>query len=284
VVDQSGVLKGKTSRLGLYKCYACRKPFTVKIGTIFEDSHIAMRDWLIAIHLVCSSKKGMSATQIHRTLGITLKSAWFLCHRIREAMTDDGGFANPMGGSGRTVEIDQAYVGGLEENRHANKRVGRVSRGGKATVFALVERDGGVSAFHIPTVTGANLGDILAKNVSRHTTVYSDSGYPERMAASKYRSAAIDHTMGEYVRGDVHTNTVEGFFSILKRGVTGVYHSISEAHLQRYLAEFGFRYSNRSALGIEDVERADRALVGAKGKRLTYATPRQGKPGVASLI
>jgi hypothetical protein len=141
-----------------------------------------------------------------------------------------------------------------------------------------------VRAFHIPTVTGANLGDILAKNVNRNTTIYSDSGYPERLAASKYRSAAIDHTMGEYVRGDIHTNTVEGFFSILKRGVTGTYHSISEQHLQRYLAEFGFRYSNRSARGVEDVERAELALIGAKGKRLTYATPRQGGPGTASLI
>ncbi len=179
------------------------------------------------------------------------------------------------GGSGCTVEIDQAYVGGREENGHANKRVSRVARGGKATVFALVERKGSVRAFHIPTVTGANLGDILAKNVSRHTTIYSDSGYPERMAASRYyRSAAIDHTSGEYVRGDVHTNTVEGFFAILKRGVTGVYHSVSEAHLQRYLTEFGHRYSNREALGIDDVARASVALKGAKGKRLTYETTR----------
>jgi transposase-like protein len=260
--------------IGLWKCYHCRSQFTVRVGTIFEASHLPLHLWLQIIHLMNASKKGLATRQIQRMLNCSMETAWFLGHRIRETMKDDGGFATPMGGSGRTVEIDQAYVGGRDENRHANKRMGRVARGGKATVFALVEREGGVRAFHIPTVTGANLGDILAKNVSRHTTIYSDSGYPERQAASKYRSAAIDHTSGEYVRGDVHTNTVEGFFAILKRGVTGVYHSVSEAHLQRYLAEFGHRYSNREALGIDDVARASVALKGAKGKRLTYETTR----------
>jgi transposase-like protein len=217
VVDQSGALKGKSTRVGLYKCYACRKPFTVKIGTIFEKSHVPMHIWLQAMHLMCSSKKGFSSLQFCRVLGVDFKTGWSMGHRIREAMRDTGGFADPMGGAGRTVEIDQAYIGGLDENRHANKRVGRRGRGGKATVFALVERGASVRAFHIPTVTGANLGDILGKNVSRNTTIYSDSGYPERQAASRYRSAAIDHTLGEYVRGDVHTNTVEGYFATVKR-------------------------------------------------------------------
>ncbi|MGH7072573.1 MAG: IS1595 family transposase [Stellaceae bacterium] len=284
VVGQSGALQGKTNRIGLYKCYACRKPFTVKVGTIFEDSHIAMRDWLAAIHLVCSSKKGISANQLHRTLGITLKSAWFLGHRIREAMNGDMA-ANPMGGDGEILEIDEAYIGGLEKNKHANKRIpGNMGGKGKAPVFALVERGGTIRAFHVPNVTGKNLATIVQRNVAPGTTIYSDSDHTTRYAAFAYKRDKVDHRSGEYVRGVVHTNTVEGFFSILKRGVTGVYHSVSEAHLQRYLAEFGFRYSNRKALGVDDVERADRALVGAKGKRLTYATPRQGRPRAASPI
>jgi transposase-like protein len=283
VVGESGALKGKTNRIGLYKCYACRKPFTVKVGTIFEDSHIAMRDWLAAIHLVCSSKKGISATQLHRTLGITLKSAWFLGMRIREAMGGEG--SGLLGGEGGTIEIDETYVGGKARNRHKHQRGrGRGRDIPKAPVFALVERGGAVRAFHVPTVSGANLAAIVQKNVARGAMIYSDENYTTRHAARGYSADSVNHLDGEYVRGPIHTNTIEGFFSILKRGVTGVYHSVSEQHLQRYLAEFGFRYSNRSALGIEDVERADRALVGAKGKRLTYATPLQGRPGAASLI
>jgi transposase-like protein len=284
VVDESGALKGKTNRVGLYKCYACRKPFTVKVGTIFEDSHIAMRDWLAAIHLVCSSKKGISATQLHRTLGITLKSAWFLGMRIREAMNGDGSFT-PMGSEGGTVEIDETYVGGKARNRHQHQRGrGRGRDVPKAPVFALVERGGAVRAYHVPTVNGANLAAIVHKNVDHRAMIYSDENFTTRFAARGYSADSVNHRDGEYVRGPIHTNTIEGFFAILKRGVTGTYHSISEAHLQRYLAEFGFRYSNRSAVGVEDVERAELALLGAKGKRLTYATPSNAKPGTASLI
>jgi transposase-like protein len=272
VVDRSGALKGKTNRIGLYKCYACRKPFTVKVGTIFEDSHIQLRDWLTAIQLICSSKKGMSANQLHRTLGITLKSAWFLGHRIREAM--QAGKLSPMGGEGKFVEADTTHIGGKEKNKHVGKRNPKNIGGmGKQIVHTLVERDGSARSHHIANVTGATLRPILFGNVDRKSALMTDTagGYFQ-LGKQFARHEMVNHGQDEYVRGDAHSNTVEGYFSILKRGVVGTYHHVSEKHLHRYLAEFDFRYNNRVALGVNDVPRAQRALDGVVGKRLTYRT------------
>jgi transposase-like protein len=267
-VGKSGALQGKSNRIGLYKCYACRKPFTVKIGTIFEGSHIAMRDWLVAIHLMASSKKGISSNQLHRTLGVTIKSAWFMSHRIREAMKrNDDLFTPPMGGAGKTIEADETYVG---------RKPGTKVRRGAAhmnAVIALVERDGSARSFHVPNVRGETLRAVIATHASRESNLRTDDLAAYKEIGWNFAShETVKHSADEYVRGDAHTNTVEGFFSILKRGINGVYQHVSEEHLKRYLAEFDFRYSNRVALGVDDEARAARIVTGAKGKRLTYRT------------
>ncbi len=268
VIDRSGALTGKDDRIGLYKCYACRKKFTVKVGTIFESSHIQLRDWLTAIHLICSSKKGISANQLHRTLGVTLKTAWFIGHRIREAMREL--HLEPLGGEGKTVEFDETYVGGKEKNKHASKRDKRNMGGaGKEAVFSLVERGGDVRSHHIPNVTGQTLRPILEKQLNAHSNVMTDDG-GARVGRDYAKHQSVNHSIGEYVRGEAHTNTIEGYFSILKRGINGTYHHVSEQHLKRYLAEFDFRYNNRKALGVEDGRRTELALAGVMGKRLTY--------------
>jgi transposase-like protein len=271
VIDKSGPLKGKSTRIGVYKCYACRKPFTVKVGTIFESSHIKLHVWLQAIHLLCSSKKGMSTHQLSRVLGVTLQTAWFLSHRVREAMmvldTDNTG---PLGGVNMVVEIDETYVGGRARNRK-----GRVPE--KRPVLSLIERDGRVRSFHVPNVTGQSLRPIIVENVSKATFIMTDESpiYPG-IGREFSGHGTVNHSAEEYVRAVFwHTNTAEGYFSILKRGIVGVYHHVSEHHLHRYLAEFDFRHNNRMALGIDDKERTDRALHGVVGKRLTYRTARQ---------
>jgi transposase-like protein len=266
VFDKSGALKGKSTRIGVYKCYACRKPFTVKVGTIFEASHIKLHIWLQAMFLLCSSKKGISSNQLHRTLNVTLKTAWFMSHRIREAMRE-GKLPGGMGGEGKFVEADETYVGGKAKNR-AYK-----APPAKEAVISLVERKGRVASFHVANVNAANLKPILVEQISPKSHLRTDESALYYKIGEGFAShRTVNHSAEEYVRGDAHTNTVEGYFSILKRGIVGVYHHVSEEHLKRYLAEFDFRYNERIALGIDDVERTSRALRGIVGKRLTYRT------------
>src|SRR5690348_14819804 len=269
--DKIGRLAGKSTRPGLRKCYACRKPFTVKIGTIFEDSHCPLRYWLQAIHLMCASKKGISTRQLQRTLGVGMKTAWFLGHRIREAMKRDDGVP-PLGGEGKYIEADETFVG-----RKPGTKVGK-GHSHMNAVAALVERGGDVRSFHVPNVRGETLRAVIARHASAASHFRTDELRAYTEIGWNFAShAAVKHGADEYVRGDAHTNTIEGFFSILKRGVYGTYQHVSEAHLHRYLAEFDFRYTNREKVGIDDVARADLALTGAKGKRLTYETTGRGR-------
>jgi transposase-like protein len=273
-VDNSGKLQGKSTRVGTYKCYSCRKPFTVKVGTIFEASHVKMTLWLQAIYLIVSSKKGISSNQLHRTLGVTLKTAWFMSHRIREAMKE-GKLVSPMGGAGKTVEADETYIGGKERNKHKSKRSPLGGAAGKETVFSLVERDGKVRSFHVKSVKSDNLRAVLRMHLHPETALMTDSAGQYRHMHKDFKHEVVNHEAGEYVRGEIYTNTIEGYFSIMKRGVNGVFHHVSEQHLARYLAEFDFRYNNRAALGVDDATRADQALKGIVGKRLTYRTTNQ---------
>jgi transposase-like protein len=286
VVDNSYPLKGVRSkaskknpegveRHGLYKCGACRKQFTVRIGTIFEETHLPMHKWLQAIHLVCSSKKGISAHQLHRTLEVQYKTAWFLEHRIREAMRN--GDFSPMGSGGKVVEVDETYIGKIDAmSRDEYKALGSRGPSFKNVVLTLVERGGSARSFHIDNASVASVLPILNANLARETSLMTDSAalYRGQIGQSFGSHDYVDHSAFEWGRGDVHSNTVEGFYSIFKRGMKGVYQHCSEKHLHRYLAEFDFRYSNRSALGVEDQERSEIALKGAKGKRLTYKGPR----------
>jgi transposase-like protein len=257
----------KGGRAGLRRCGPCKREFTVTVGTIFERSHVKLHKWFQAAHLMASSKKGISAHQLHRTLKVTYKTAWFMEHRLREAMRELHPDA-PLGGEGKTVEVDETYIGGKDKNKHRNKRKGK---GGmdKEIAFSLVERGGRVRSHHVPTVSAKTLRPILQAQIDTASNVMSDSG-GVRVTHEFPRHQSVNHTIGEYVRGDAHTNTIEGYFSILKRGITGVYHHVSPQHLKRYLAEFDFRYNERAALGIEDEARADKLVRGIVGKRLTY--------------
>src|SRR6185437_8337331 len=272
VIGRSGKLGGASTRIGVYKCYDCRKPFTVKVGTIFEDSHIPLRLWLQAIFLIASSKKGISSNQLHRTLGVTLKTAWFLSHRIREAMASDG--LAPFGQGGGAVEVDETYIG-------HDKPLVPGHRGGhhKRKVLSLIDRTTGhAKSMVVDSVSAKTLRPLLRKNIAPSAHVMTDEGVwysPQSLEFDKHDT--VNHSKYEYVRlsdRNVHTNTVEGFFSIFKRGMTGVYQHCGKEHLHRYLAEFDFRYSNRIKLGVDDTERALRALKGISGKRLMYNQPR----------
>ena len=267
VVDQAGKLRGKSTRIGLWKCYACRKQFTVKVGTVFEHGRIPLHKMLQATYLMCSSKKGVSAHQLHRTLEVTYKSAWFLAHRIREAMRE-GKVPGGLGGQNKVVEADETYVGGKAKNR----AFGPPPK--KEAVFSLVEREGRVHSFHVPAVNAKTLRPILVTHADRDSYLMTDeSGAYVRVGREFSGHGTVNHSIQEYVRGGFwHTNTVEGYFSILKRGIGGVYQHCSQQHLKRYLGEFDFRYNHRVALGVDDHQRTEAALSGIVGKRLTYQT------------
>jgi transposase-like protein len=264
-------MEGKTTRLGLHKCYECKGQFTVKQGTIFESSHLPLHLWLQVIHLMCASKKGVSTNQIQRMLSCSMKTAWFLTHRIREAMRS--GDLSPMGGADTTVEIDETYIGrkdGFEIKRGS---------GHKNAVLTLVERGGEARSFHLESATKDVIMPIVRANVKKESFVMTDEANRYSKLGNHFANhGAVDHSRKEYGYRDretganINTNTVEGYYSIFKRGMIGVYQHCGEQHLHRYLAEFDFRYSNRVKLGVNDANRADIALQGVKGKRLTYET------------
>ena len=263
--DRIGIMGGKSTRIGTHKCYVCRKPFTVKIGTIFEYSHIPLHKWLQAIFLLCASKKGISSNQLHRTLDITLKSAWFLSHRIREAMRDDN--LRQMGGPWVIMEVDETFIG-----RDRSRKVG-AGWMHKLKVVTLVTRSGDARSFHVEHTNMKTILPIIYENIDRETHIMTDVAGHYRHLGKWYKHDVISHEKNEYVRGNVHTNTIEGFFSIFKRGMRGVYQHCAKKHLHRYLAEFDFRYTNRIANGVDDFEQSVLALLGVKGKHLTYKTP-----------
>jgi transposase-like protein len=268
-VDKHYDLGGTSTRPGVYKCSDCREQFTVTVGTVFERSKIALHVWLQAVYYLCSSKKGMSSHQLHRTLGVTYKTAWFMTHRIREAMRD--GMLAPFGGKGGKVEVDETFIGksGVPPSkkgtgyRHLNK------------VLSLVDRKTGQArSMVIDSLKASTIVPILRDNIARETHVLTDdAGQYRALSLSFHEHSVVNHNQGEYVsftNPAVHTNTIEGFFSIFKRGMRGTYQHCGKQHLHRYLAEFDFRYSERAKLGINDAERMDKALKGISGKRLTY--------------
>lgn len=258
-------LKGKAHRPGLWKCSACREQFSVTVGTVFERSKIPLSKWLQAVFLLCSSKKGMSSHQLHRMLGVTYKTAWFMTHRIREAMKPSG--KGLLGSGGGTVEVDETYWLNSKRSKKGREYKGRGFKH-KEKVVSLVERNGDVRSFHVPMVNAATLRPILKAQMARDANLITDEFQAYKAFGHLFATHNfVAHSKGEYVRGNVHTNTVEGFFSLLKRGLIGTYHHCGAQHLQRYVTEFDFRYNNRK---VDDVERTDNALKGIAGKRLLY--------------
>lgn len=267
-IDRIKPLKGKSTRIGVKKCYHCYKPFTVKVGTIFEDSHVPMYKWLQAFHLMCSSKKGISSHQLYRVLRVSLKTAWFMSHRLREAMRD--GRLAPLGGAGNVVEADETYYG-EKADPEGRRKPGQRGPAGKRPVVGLVERGGKVRTFHVDAANKDTVEKIVRENVAKETDLKTDESALYTKVGGEFASyETVNHSSGEYVRDDAHTNTIDGYWGLFKRGMEGIYQHCSEKHLHRYLAEFDFRYNNRMALGVSDSERAARALEGVKGKQLTY--------------
>ncbi len=275
-------IEGKSTRPGLYKCKDCLQPFTVTVGSLFERSKVGLHLWLQAVHMVCSSKKGVSAHQVHRTLGVTYKTAWFMCHRIREAMLP--GNTGPMGSGGGVVEADETYWGNSNRSKagkETKKRLGHFNGQDKQKIVALVERNGSVRSFHMATVTGRSLKSVLNANICPTANLMTDDAHFYRRIGKGFAShQTVNHSSGEYARGNVTTNTVEGFFSILKRGLVGTFHHVAPKHLDRYCTEFNFRYNTRASLGFTDAERSDLALKGITGKRLTYRRTKAAQAAV----
>lgn len=268
-------LEGKSHRPGLCQCRSCRKQFSVTVGTLFERSKIPLHKWLLATYLLTSSKKGMSTHQLHRMLGITYKSAWFMTHRIREAMREPTAKGD-MGGEGSTVEADETFWGGLNTKRRAQGKKGRGYQH-KEKILTLVERNGRARSFHVPAVNADTLKPIIKEQIKAESALMTDEAGQYVPIGKEFASHGVTrHGIGEYVRGDIHSNTVEGYFSILKRGLKGTYQHVSEKHLKRYLGEFDFRYNHRVKLGYSDTERAEMALRGIQGKRLTYRRTHAG--------
>jgi transposase-like protein len=264
--ERNSPLNGEAHRPGLIFCGDCRTQFTVTVGTVFEDSKIPLHKWVLATHLLCASKKGMSSKQLERMLGVTYKTAWFMSHRIRKAMEKQ--HTGPVGGSRKIVETDETYFGnksGLKKPRRGRHNTD------KHAIFALVERGGEARSFHVPNVTAASLKPILFGQIRKSSHLMTDAATRYWNLGKEFKAhSSVNHSQGEYVRGIAHTNTVENFFGVLKRGLIGTYQHVGGQHLQRYLSEFEFRYNNRQAVGVHDEERANLALKGISGKRLTY--------------
>ena len=278
-------LAGKTTRIGLHKCYACKGHFTVRQGSIFESSHLPLHLWLQVIHLMCASKKGISTRQIQRMLRCSMKTAWFLGHRIREAMAGDQ--IGPFGSDGGFVEADETFIGRDPDNRPEQGKRGRSSNMNK--VLTVVDRDTGtMRSTVIDAVSHKEVWPFLAQNIHPDAVLMTDAHPVYRGLGENFRRHyVVDHTAGVYVdRTDpvIHTNTIEGAFSIFKRGMRGIYQHCSKKHLHRYTAEFDFRYSTRVAMGVDDTARAASAVMGAKGKRLTYETISGRRPGLEQRI
>ena len=265
-VDNVTLLHGKSHRKGLIYCNSCEQPFSVMVGSVMERSKIPLTKWVLGFHLMAAAKKGVSAHQLHRMLGITYKSAWFLAMRIREAMGLDPETEETMGGGGSIVESDETFVGGKKKNVHKGKPEPK-----KHAVMALVERGGELKARHLPNVTAKTVREVLDKHVDKGSHLSTDDSLVYYHVGKEYSEhSAVNHSKGEYVRGDAHVNTAESFFALLKRGVYGSFHAVSEQHLHRYVTEAAFKFNNRIARGVNDTERTKNAIRGASGKRLMY--------------
>ena len=278
--DRAGdTVHGQSHRPGMYQCNACREPFTVTVGSVMEFSHIQLHKWALAFRLMASSKKGVSAHQLMRSLGLgSYRTAWFMAHRVREAMNDHD--PEPLGGKGKTVEIDETFIGKPDEVFVSGKGW-QQKRGTKTKrkVLTMVERRGRAVSIKVEDLTVDTLKTVIGRTVILDSDLNTDEAQHYKAIGKTFAShGAVNHSEEEYVRreGDklISTNTVEGYFGIFKRGMVGVYQHCAEHHLQKYLNEFDFRYSNRVALGVDDTERTRLAVKGAEGKRLTYRQPR----------